>query len=201
MKAAFHRFTEVSAFIIRGPVTEKEWGVLKFGFHHLAKDLENPLLINILNAELTPEILNDMIEFKNVIKDVTVHRIYVISKDKTVADFTKLDQFYQQNQNTMMRQIIDRLVILDTCYELEMETIKIDEQLKGLGFDKAAAKLEIQKNMVAKLQKKALDAMLKWQKQRKLNFKAVPCDIADLDTTLQTVSDEVTKILEQPLDL
>jgi hypothetical protein len=201
MKATFHRYSEVNSFRVRGPISEKEWGVLKFGFHHLAKDLESPLLINLLNAEVPEEILNDMIEFKKTIKDVTAHEIHIVSKDKRIADFLKLDQFYLKNQSKPMRQIVDRLIIEDQAYELEIETIAIDEQLKTMGFDKAAAKLEIRKNTMAKLQKKSLDGFLKWQKQRKLNFKAVPCEVADLETNLQAASDEVTKIMEQPIDL
>lgn len=201
MKIYYNRYTEMSCFTIRGRVGMPEWKMLQLGFDLLFKELEGMLIFNLVHAELQPDVLLLMMEYKKTIPKFTKQKVFIISKERGLGDFPKVELFLSRFQGSKMRQIGDKIILEDQIYGLELETQAIEAQIQALGFDETSSRKEIQKNNMQKTQKKSLDGCLKWQRLRKAQMQKVPCDIEDLEMKLKSNLEEITKSLGKPIDL
>ena len=177
MKIHFSKFSELSCFTVRESIAKNELKMLKLGFDQLLKDLEEMLVINLVNAQISPEFLPGLIEYKKNISKLTTQKVFWITKEKGLGDAPKLELLLSRFQGSKMRQVCDRIILDDKIYELENEIATVHAQIEKLGFDETTSKKAIQKNTMAKVQKNALDACLKFQKKRQTKMKAVPSNL------------------------
>ena len=201
MKIQYNRYTEMSCFKVRGQVGAAEWKMLSLGFTIIFKTLEEMFVINLVHAEIEPAILPLILEFKKGIAKLTKQKVFIISKERGLGDFPKIEVLLSRFQGSKMRQIGDRIILEDQIYALEQEIISIEAQIQKLGFDENTSKKEIQKNIMVKTQKKSLEGCIKWQKQRKEAMQKVASEEEDLDAKLKSTIEEVTKVFGKELNL
>lgn len=201
MKIQYTRYTELGCFTIRGNIGTNEWKMLRLGFDILFKDLEEMLVINMMQSQIIPDMVTEIVEYKKTIPKLTKQKVFIISKEKGVGDFPKMELFLSRFQGSKVRQIGDKIILEDQIYALEQETISIEAQIQTLGFDETTSKKEIQKNHMQKTEKKSLDGSIKWQKARKTSMQKVPSSVEDLDVKIKATLEEITKHFGKAPDL
>ena len=201
MKIQYSRFTEMGCFTVRGKVGINEWKMLRLGFDLLFKELDEMMAINLVNAEIPPEVMPHFLEYKKGIEKMTKQKVFIISKEKGLGDFPKFDLLLSRFQGSKMRTIGDRIILDDQIYGMEQEIVAIEAQILALGFDENSSRKEIQRNNMVKTEKKSLEGCLKWQRLRKTKLQKVPSTIDDLDIKLGATLEEISKILGKPVDL
>lgn len=201
MKIIFNRYTEMSCFTLRGLIGINEWRMLKLGFDLMFKTLEGMLVINLINAEISPEVLPLMLEYKKGISKLTKQKVFVVQKERGLGDFPKFELLLTRFQGSKMRQIGELIIVEDQIFALEQEIAAIDAKIQQLGFDENSSKIEIQKNIMVKTKGVALDGCLKWQRERKTAMQKVPSDVEDLDIKLKATLEEVISILGKEIEL
>jgi len=200
MKIQFNRYTELSCFTIRGNIGPNELKMLKLGFDVLFKELEETLVINLVNAEVAPELLPPFIEYKKVLAKLTKQKVFWITKAKGLGDFPKLELLLSR-LGSKARSIGDKIILEDTIYALENEVHFIESQIEQLGFDETSSRKAIQQNNMIKTEKNSLEGCLKWQRKRKPRITKVPSDVEELDLKLKATLEEVLKYLGKIVDL
>lgn len=201
MKIHYNRYTEMGCFTIRGMIGPNEWKMLQLGFNLLFKDMQEMFVINMANADISPEVVPSIQEYKKTIPKLTKHKTFIISKEKGVGDFPKFDLLLSRFQGSKMRQIGDKIILEDQIYLLEKNIAAVEAQIAALGFDENSSKKEIQRNIMAKTMKKSLEGCLKWQRLRKVNMQKVPSDVEDLENRIKANVEEIGKIVGKPVDL
>jgi hypothetical protein len=201
MKIQYTRYTELSCFTIRGVVGPSEFKMLQLGFDLLFKELEEILVLNLVNAQIAPELLPVMLEYKKNIVKLTKHKIYWITKDKGLGDFIKMELLLSRLQGSKFRSIGDRIILDDQIYELEQEIVSTEAQIEQLGFDESSSRKAIQQNSMVKTEKNSLEGCLKWQKRRKAKLQKIPSDIEELDLKIKATLEEVLKFLGRVVEL
>jgi hypothetical protein len=201
MKIQYTRYTELGCFTVRGNIGPNEWKMLRLGFDILFKDLEEMLVINMVQTEISSEEVSAIVEYKKLIPKLTKQKVFIISKEKGVGDFTKFELFLSRFQGSKVRQIGDKIILEDQIYALEQEITSIDAQIQTLGFDESTSKKEIQKNYMQKTEKKSLEGCIKWQKLRKMGMHKVPSTVEELDIKIRATLEEIAKYLGREPDL
>ena len=200
MKIQFSRYTELSCFTVRGKIGPNELKMLQLGFDVLVKELEEMLVINLIHAEVAPEQLPAIIEYKKSMVKLTKQKIHWVTKEKGLGDFPKIEIMISR-LGSKARPIGDKIVLEDTVYGLEQEILFTQTQIEQLGFDETSSRKAIQQNNMVKTEKNALEGCLKWQKRRKTKLQKVPSDVEDLELKLKATLEEVLKFTGKIVDI
>ena len=201
MKIIFNRYTEMSCFTLRGLIGVNEWRMLKLGFDLMFKTLEGMLVINLINAEVSPEVLPQMLEYKKGISKLTKQKVFIVQKERGLGDFTKMELLLTRFQGSKMRQIGELIIVEDQIFALEQEIATLEAKIQQLGFDENSSKIEIQKNVMVKTKGASLEGCLKWQKGRQPSMHKVPSSVEDLDIKLKATLEELISILGKEIEI
>ena len=201
MKMHYNRFTDMGCFTIRGEIGPREWKMLQLGFNAYFKDLEEMMVINLVNATISPEVLPEIISFKKGFPNMTKQKELIVSKEKGLGDYPKFEILLTRFQGPKIRQICKRIVLEDEVYVMEQEIADFEQKIKDLGFDEGSAKKEIQKNIMIKTSNRAMEESIRALKNREKNLKPVPCEIEDYEIKLKSALEDIAKAMNKELDL
>ncbi len=167
MKLRFERFEGLCCFSIRGPVTPLQHRVLEVGLETLAKSLKEPLVVNMMLAEVSdPSTISFLTEVKKKIAEITKLKIQWITPHKPLGDYAALNIFTSRLTGFKTRQIGERIAMDDDVYELQLKVQKVESRILELGGDHDRARAIILENRVLKEQFRILHESIEFQQAR-----------------------------------
>ena len=167
MKLKFERFEGLCCFSIRGEVTPTQHRVLEVGLETLAKALQEPLIVNMMLAQISdPSTIPFLTEVKKKISGMTKPKIHWITPHKPLGDYAALNIFTSRLTGFKTRQIGERIALEDDVYELQLKVQKIESRILELGGDHDRARAIILENRILKEQFRILEESIKFQQAR-----------------------------------
>jgi hypothetical protein len=166
VKLKFEHFEGLTSLSVRGDLAGTEVKILQVGLESIVKDLDSPLIVNLVLAKI-PEVLAPvLIAIKKTLPGQTTFKIHWISPIKNVGEFPALDTFVSRLTGFKHRQIGERLVLDDQIHELHEKVIALEARLGDVSGDAEKAHEMILRNLALKEQERILKASIHFQRER-----------------------------------
>jgi hypothetical protein len=201
VKLKFERFEGLTSFSIRGNITVPEVKILQIGLDSLVKQLETPLIVNLVLADIPDVLAPVLLVLKKSLPPQTKHKIHWISTMKNVGDFPTLNAFISRLTGFKHRQIGERLIIDDQIHLLHEEVAQLKVKVLEASGDEAKAHELILQNQILKEQERILKSSITFQKERLKLQTHVPTQDEESVEKLKTVRQELKKAYGMDLDL
>ena len=166
MKLKYERFEGLGCLYVRGTVDEKFSKLLQVGVETIAKDLDETLVVNLVQAKIDLSQMKSLLDFKKKVAGTTKQQLYWIAKDRTIGDFQTIDIFITRMSGVKSRQIGERIKSDDVMYDLTTQMQNLQAKILKLGGDEDNVVKLIMENTSLKEQKRILEAVVSYQTAR-----------------------------------
>ncbi len=201
MKLKYERFEDLGCLYIRGVVDANQLKMLILGLQNIIPHLEEPLAINLALATIGKIEAAALVEVKKKIQTRTQHKLYWLSKERPLGDFPTVDLLISRFPGSKFRHIGEKIKRDDEVYQLTDETAIAHARIIELGGDEQKAQQIIFENTMLKAQKKTLDEMLHWQKERTTHQTATVSEDPDLAERKKSLNKDLEKLAGGSIDL
>jgi len=186
MRLKLDEFEGMTVLNIRGTIEPTQGKVLFMGLSSLLKKESPVIIFNFSRAKMGAAEAQLLLNLKKIQSKVnTLAKIYWIGKDRTIADVPSLENFFSRMSGSRHRQAAELLRLQDQMDEYLEEKAEIEIKLKSLAGDETTHHAIVAENLNLKTQKKVLEAMVKWQRDRIHKQTAEPPTMEDCHSVIK----------------